>query len=31
MRNSGPNLGLETDTKAEAFQRVFPQVTQELG
>jgi 4-oxalomesaconate hydratase len=31
MRNSGPNLGLETDAKAEAFQRVFPQVTRELG
>lgn len=25
-RNSGPNLGLTTDTKAEAFQRVYPHV-----
>lgn len=30
MRNSGPNLGLVTDAKAEAYQRVFPQVTREL-
>jgi 4-oxalomesaconate hydratase len=31
MRNSGPNLGLVTDTKAEAYQRVFPQVARELA
>ncbi|HKX75350.1 MAG TPA: PIG-L deacetylase family protein [Acidimicrobiia bacterium] len=30
-RNSGPNLGLIADTKAEAYQRVFPQVTTELS
>ena len=30
-RNSGPNLGLKTDTMAEAFQRVYPQVATELG
>lgn len=30
-RNSGPNLGLVTDTKAEAYQRVFPQVATELS
>ena len=29
-RNSGPNLGLIADTKAEAYQRVFPQVATEL-
>lgn len=29
-RNSGPNLGLPTEVYAEAFQRVFPQVTREL-
>jgi 4-oxalomesaconate hydratase len=29
-RNSGPNLGLESDTMGEAFQRVFPQVASEL-
>jgi 4-oxalomesaconate hydratase len=29
-RNSGPNLGLPTQVCAEAFQRVYPQVTQEL-
>lgn len=30
-RNSGPNLGLVTDTKAEAYQRVYPQVARELA
>jgi 4-oxalomesaconate hydratase len=30
-RNSGPNLGLTTDTMGEAYQRVFPQVATELG
>ncbi len=30
-RNSGPNLGLVTDTKAEAYQRVYPQVATELS
>jgi 4-oxalomesaconate hydratase len=30
-RNSGPNLGLVTDAKAEAFQRVYPQVARELA
>ena len=30
-RNSGPNLGLTTDTMGEAYQRVFPQVASELG
>ncbi|MGD2103436.1 MAG: PIG-L deacetylase family protein [Acidimicrobiia bacterium] len=30
-RNSGPNLGLETDTMGEAYQRVFPQVADELS
>ena len=29
-RNSGPNLGLTTDTMAEAYQRVYPQVAMEL-
>jgi 4-oxalomesaconate hydratase len=29
-RNSGPNLGLPHDVVAEAYQRVFPQVTREL-
>ena len=29
-RNSGPNLGLPTEVYAEAYQRVYPQVTQEL-
>jgi 4-oxalomesaconate hydratase len=29
-RNSGPNLGLTTEVYAEAYQRVYPQVTQEL-
>ena len=31
MRNSGPNLGLMADAKAEAYQRVFPQVAREFG
>ncbi len=30
-RNSGPNLGLSAGTYAEAFQRVFPQVTRTLS
>ena len=30
-RNSGPNLGLPVEVFAEAYQRVFPQVTQELS
>ncbi len=30
-RNSGPNLGLPVDTYAEAYQRVYPQVTRELS
>lgn len=30
-RNSGPNLGLPAEVYAEAFQRVYPQVTQELS
>ncbi|MGH3651105.1 MAG: PIG-L deacetylase family protein [Acidimicrobiia bacterium] len=30
-RNSGPNLGLKTDTMAEAYQRVYPQVASELS
>jgi len=30
-RNSGPNLGLVTDTRAEAYQRVYPQVATELS
>ena len=30
-RNSGPNLGLPNEVHAEAFQRVYPQVTQELS
>jgi len=30
-RNSGPNLGLVADTKAEAYQRVYPQVAGELA
>lgn len=30
-RNSGPNLGLPTEVYAEAYQRVYPQVTQELS
>lgn len=30
-RNSGPNLGLKTEAKAEAYQRVFPQVATELA
>ncbi|MFI1994864.1 PIG-L deacetylase family protein [Actinoplanes sp. NPDC020271] len=30
-RNSGPNLGLPNDTKAEAFMRMYPQVTRELS
>lgn len=29
-RNSGPNLGLVADTKAEAYQRVYPQVAGDL-
>jgi 4-oxalomesaconate hydratase len=30
-RNSGPNLGLVADSKAEAYQRVYPQVATELS
>jgi 4-oxalomesaconate hydratase len=30
-RNSGPNLGLPSDTRAEAYQRIYPQVTTELS
>jgi 4-oxalomesaconate hydratase len=30
-RNSGPNLGLPSEVFAEAYQRVFPQVTGELA
>lgn len=30
-RNSGPNLGLAVDCYAEAYQRVYPQVTSELA
>ena len=30
-RNSGPNIGLKTEAYAEAYQRVYPQVTTELN
>jgi 4-oxalomesaconate hydratase len=30
-RNSGPNLGLPSNTFAEAYQRIYPQVTTELS
>lgn len=30
-RNSGPNLGLKTESYAEAYQRVYPQVTKEFN
>jgi 4-oxalomesaconate hydratase len=30
-RNSGPNLGLSTDTMGEAYQRVYPQVATALA
>jgi 4-oxalomesaconate hydratase len=30
-RNSGPNLGLPNEVYAEAYQRIYPQVTQELS
>lgn len=30
-RNSGPNLGLTTEAKGEAYQRVFPQVATDLS
>jgi 4-oxalomesaconate hydratase len=30
-RNAGPNLGFTTDTMAEAYMRVYPQVTGELA
>lgn len=30
-RNSGPNLGLPSEVYAEAYQRVYPQVTKELS
>jgi 4-oxalomesaconate hydratase len=29
-RNAGPNLGLQTDTKGEAYMRYYPQVTDVL-
>lgn len=31
QRNSGPNLGLTSNTMGEAYQRVFPQVAAELA
>jgi 4-oxalomesaconate hydratase len=30
-RNSGPNLGLTSDTMGEAYQRLYPQVAKELS
>lgn len=30
-RNSGPNLGLDTEAMGEAYQRVYPQVASELS
>ena len=30
-RNSGPNLGAKTQTMAEAFQRLYPQISTELS
>jgi 4-oxalomesaconate hydratase len=30
-RNSGPNLGLPNETRAEAYMRIYPQVTRELS
>ena len=30
-RNSGPNLGLKTESYAEAYQRIYPQVTKEFN
>lgn len=30
-RNSGPNLGLKSETMGEAYQRVYPQVASELS
>jgi 4-oxalomesaconate hydratase len=30
-RNSGPNLGLPVHAYAEAYERVYPQVTTELS
>ena len=30
-RNSGPNIGLQTEAYAEAYQRVYPQVTTEFN
>jgi 4-oxalomesaconate hydratase len=30
-RNSGPNLGLPSETWAEAYMRAYPQVTTELA
>jgi 4-oxalomesaconate hydratase len=30
-RNAGPNLGLPQSTLAEAYMRVFPQVTERLA
>jgi 4-oxalomesaconate hydratase len=31
QRNAGPNLGFATDTLAEAYMRLYPQVTGELS
>jgi 4-oxalomesaconate hydratase len=31
LRNSGPNLGIVADAKAEAYQRMYPQVATELA
>jgi 4-oxalomesaconate hydratase len=30
-RNSGPNLGLPSEVYAEAYHRIYPQVTRELS
>jgi 4-oxalomesaconate hydratase len=30
-RNSGPNLGLPSETMSEAYQRLYPQVALELA
>jgi 4-oxalomesaconate hydratase len=30
-RNAGPNLGLAHDTRAEAYMRLYPQVTEVLS
>jgi 4-oxalomesaconate hydratase len=31
MRNSGPNLGLVSEARAEAYQRLYPQVARDLS